>query len=84
MDTIGIQRSRHHNGQFSGNLTDQWLRHENIALHGLFYVFAVRIIVSVKNADAVRPDDISPLKIVHGTALVNDGLFFIRRHFRVG
>ena len=84
VDSVFIKWSRNHNGQLSGNLADQRLRYIDIALHGLLHIFTVRIILSVKNADAVKTNNISPLKIVHGTALVDNGTLLIKRYGRIG
>ena len=84
MNAVLIQGSGYHDGQFAGDLADQGLRHIDIALHGLLYVLAVGIVLSVENADAVHADDVSPLEIVHGAALIDDGFLLLCRYFRIG
>ena len=77
VNAAGIKRSGNHNGQFACDFTYQRLRHVDIALHGLLYIFPVRIILAVKNADAVHSDDIPALEIVHGGTFLNNGFLFI-------
>ena len=42
----------------------------------------VRIVLPVKDADAVNAYDISSLEIVHGAALLNDALLLVCGYFR--
>ena len=77
VNSLCIERRGHHDGQIAGDFADQRLRHIDIALHGLLYILAVRIVFAVKDTDAVCTDDISPLEIMHGGALVNDGFLNI-------
>ena len=84
LDSVFIQGRRDHNGQFPGNFADQRFRNIDVALHGLFYIFAVGIILSVKNTDAVQADNISALEIVHGGAFIDNGLLFFNRYIRTG
>lgn len=74
-----IERRGHHDGQLPCDLTDQRLRNINIALHGLPYVFPIRVVLAVENADAVGADDVAALEAVHGHALVDDGALFLLR-----
>ncbi len=77
VNAAGIKRSGNHDGQFACDFTYQRLGHIYIALHGLFYIFPVRIILAVKNADAVHSDNIPALEIVHGSAFLDNGFLFI-------
>ena len=40
---------------------------------GLFYIFPVRVVLAVKQADAVGADEVAPLKAVHADPLVHNG-----------
>ncbi len=84
LDSVGIKRRCYHNGEFSGNFADEWFRYIDIALHCLFYIFAVGIILAVENAEPVCTDNISPLEIVHGSPFIDNGLFLVERDIRVG
>ena len=84
IDPIRIDWRRDHDRQFPCDLADQRLRYIDIALHGLFDIFPVGIILPVKDADPIHTNDISALEIVHGGALTDDGLFLLQRYRRIG
>ena len=82
--SVLVKRRGHHDGQLACDFADQGLGHIDAALHGLLHIFPVRVVVSIKNADAVGSDDVAPLEAVHGDALVDDGALFLQRHLVVG
>ena len=84
VNPVFVQGGCHHDGQFPGDFADQGLRYIDIALHGLLDIFPVGIVLSVENADAVHADEVPALEIVHGAALIDDGLFLLRRCLRIG
>ena len=74
----------YHDGQVPCDLADQGFGYIDVPLHGLHDIFPVGVVLAVKNADAVRADDIAPLKAVHLDALFDDRAFFLQRHRCVG
>ena len=79
LDSALVNGGCNHNRQFSCHLADQRFGYIDIALHGLFHIFAVRIIISVKNADTVRADNVPALEIVHADTFVYDRAFLFQR-----
>ena len=60
------------------------LTNVDVPLHGLLYVFPGGVVVAVKNADAVRADDVAALEAVHTDTLINHGALFFHGHRRIG
>ena len=80
----GVEGGGHHDGQLPRNFADQRLGDIDIALEGLFYIFPVRVVLAVKQADAVGADEVAPLKAVHADPLVHNGPLLIQRNRAVG
>ena len=83
LDPSFINRGGNHDGKFARYLTDQRFGYVDIALHCLLYVLTVRIVVAVKDTDAVRTDNVSALKSMHTDPFIYDRALFFQRNIRI-